>query len=166
MYGMALPLSVFRIGIILVLIGTVWTGIMFSGTIKESKNVILDRLDSARISVDLSGNGLGFYIISSNSYDNTLLAKILDSQGNYIELKRITNKLTVNYFQFHRTGEFTFEITNFADKPVELTTEIGDTGFQNFVIPAIIVFLGTIFLVFAAYNRLQSYITAQPDENI
>ena len=163
---MRLPLSVFRMGIILVLVGAVWTGIVFSGTIKESKNVILDRLDSAKTSVDLDGKGLGFYVISSNSYDNVLLAKILDSQGNYIEMKRITNKLTVNYFQFDKTGEYTLEITNFSDKPVELTTEVGDTSFQNFFIPAFIVFFGTIFLVFAGYKKLQNYITAQPDENI
>ena len=163
---MVIPLSVFRIGVILVLIGAVWTGIVFSGTIKESKNIILDRLDSTRISADLSGNGLGYYIISSNTYDNVLLAKILDSQGNYIEMKRITNKLTVNYFQFDRTGEFTLEITNFGDKPVELTTEIGNTGFQNFVIPAGIVFVGTVFLVIVGYKKLHCYITAQPDENI
>jgi hypothetical protein len=163
---MVIPLSAFRVGIIFVLIGAVWTGIVFSGTIKESKNIILDRLDSTRISVDLNGNGLGYYVISSNAYDNILLAKILDSQGNYIEMKRITNKITVNYFQFDRTGEFTLEITNFADKPVELTAEIGNTGFQDFVIPAVIIFLGTIFLVFAGYKRLQHYITAQPDENI
>lgn len=163
---MILPLSVFRIGIILVLIGAVWTGIIFSGTIKESKNVILDRLDSVRISADLSGSGLGFYIVSSNTYDNVLLAKILDSQGDYIDMKRITNKVTVNYFQFDRTGEFTLEVTNFSDKPVEISIEIGNTGFQNFVIPASIVFVGTVFLVIAGYRKLQHYITAQPDENI
>ena len=163
---MAISLSVFRIGIILVLIGAVWTGVVFSGTIKESKNIILDRLDSARLPVNLSGNGLGFYIISSNTYDNVLLAKILDSQGNYIEMKRITNKLTVNYFQFERTGEYTLEITNFADKPIEVTTEFGDTDFQNFVASASIVFVGTVFLVISGYRKLHNYITAQPDENI
>ena len=163
---MRIPLSIFRIGIIFVLIGSMGTGIVFSNTIKESKNVILDRLDSARIPVDLSGNGLGFYVISSNNYDNVLLAKILDSQGNYIEMKRITNKLTVNYFQFYKTGEFTLEITNFSDKPVEITAEIGDTSYQSFVIPAVIVFLGTVCLVYAGYRKLSSYITAQPDENI
>ncbi len=163
---MVIPLSVFRVGIIFVVIGAIWTGIVFSNTAKESKNIILDRLDSDRISVDLNGNGLGFYIISTNGYNNVLLAKILDSQGNYIDMKRITNKLTVNYFQFDKTGEFTLEVTNFADKPGELTMEIGDTKFQDFVIPAIIVFLGTIFLVFAGYRKLRNYITAQPDENI
>jgi hypothetical protein len=163
---MSISVSAFRIGIIFVLIGSVWSGIVFSNTIKESKNIILDRLDSGRISVDLNGKGLGFYIISSNEYNNVLLAKIVDSQGSYIEMKRITNKLTVNYFQFDKAGEFALEITNFSDKPVELTTEIGDTGFQDFVVPAIIVFMGTILLTFAGYKRLRAYITAQPDENI
>lgn len=163
---MTIPLSVFKIGIILVVIGSIWTGIAFSGTIKESKNITLDRLDSTRISVDLNGNGLGFYVISTNSYNNVLIAKILDSQGNYIDMKRITNKITVNYFQFDKTGEYTLEITNFADKPVDLTTQVGDTGFQDFIIPAIIVLVGTILLVFAGYKKLRAYITAQPDENI
>lgn len=163
---MAIPLTAFRIGIILVVIGSIWTGIAFSDTIKESKNATLNRLDSARISVDLNGNGLGFYVISTNSYNNVLLAKILDSQENYIDMKRITNKITVNYFQFDKTGKYTLEITNFADKQVDLATQIGDTGFQDFAIPAIIVLLGTIFLVFAGYKKLSAYITAQPDENI
>jgi hypothetical protein len=162
---MVISLSAFRIGLIFVLIGAAGTGIAFSGTIKESKNIVLDRLDSTRISVDLNGKGIGFYTISSNAYDNVLLAKILDSQENYIEMKRITNKLTMNYFPFNRTGEYTLEVTNFADKPVELTIEVGDTGFQDFAIPAIILFLGTVFLLFSGYKKLQSYITAQPDEN-
>jgi hypothetical protein len=159
-------LSAFRIGMVLVITGAMWTGIVFSGTDKESKNVILDRLASVRIPVDLNGNGLGFYVISTNSYNNVLLAEILDSHGNYIEMKRITNKIAVNYFKFDKTGEFTLEVTNFADKPVEVTTEIGNTGFQDFVISAIIVFFGTCLLVFSGYKKLRTYITAQPDENI
>ncbi len=163
---MMMPLSTLKIGIILIIIGSIWTGIVFSGAIKESNNIVLDRLGSSITSIDLNGKGLGFYVISSNSYNNVLLAKILDAQGNYIDMKRITNKLTVNYFQFDKTGEYTLEITNFADKPVVLTTQIGDTKFQDFVIPAVIVLLGTILLVFAGYRKLKAYITAQPDENI
>jgi hypothetical protein len=163
---MRIPLSIFKIGLFLVLMGSIVTGVAFSGTIKDSKNVTLDRLDSTRISVDLNGNGLGFYVISTNSYNNVLLAKILDSHGNYIDMKRITNKITVNYFQFDKTGKYTLEITNFADKPVDLTTQIGDTGFQDFVVSAIIVLLGTILLMFAGYRKLKAYITAQPDEKI
>lgn len=162
---MLISTSAFSIGIIFVLIGAVWTGISFSTTIKESKSIALDRLESARISVELSGNGLGYYVISSSTYDSIILAKILDSQDNYIEMKRITNKLTMNYFQFDKTGEFTLEITNFSDKPVELTAEIGDTGYQNFALPAIIILLGTIFLIITGYKKLHRYITAQPDEN-
>jgi len=159
-------LSILRIGIILVVVGSIGTGMVFSYTAKESKNIILDRLDSTRIPVDLNGNGLGFYVLSTNAYDNVLLAKILDSQGSYIEMKRITNKLTVNYFQFDNPGEYTLEVTNFTDRPVELTIEIGDTRYQDFIIPSIIVLFGTCLLVFVGYKKLQTYITAQPDENI
>jgi len=163
---MAMPLSALKIGMVLVIIGSVWTGIIFSNAIKESKNIVLERLDSAKISVDLTGDGIGYYVISTDSYNNILLAKILDSQGHYIDIKRITNKITVNYFPFDRTGDFSLEITNFDDRQVKLATEIGDTKFQGFVIPASIVLLGTILLVFSGYKKLYAYITAQPDENI
>lgn len=156
-------LTLFRVALIVVAIGSVWIGIVFSYTIKDLKNFNIDKLDSVSMPLLLYGDGIGFYEISSNQYNNSILVKILDSNGNYLDLKTITNKETVNYFAFEHTGEFTLELTNLSSNPVQLTVEFGDTRYQEFLIPSLMIFIGACLLMFTGYRRLRSYITAQPE---
>ena len=156
-------LTVFRVVLIAVVIGSIWIGIVFSYTIKDLKNFNVDKLDSVSMPLVLYGNGIGFYEISSNQYNNSILVKVLDSNGNYLDMKTITNKETVNYFVFQHTGKFTLELTNLSSNPVQLTVEFGDTKYQEFLIPSLMIFIGGCLLMFAGYRRLRSYITAQPE---
>ncbi|MGB9003058.1 MAG: hypothetical protein WCC52_04560 [Nitrosotalea sp.] len=156
-------LTIFRVALIAVAIGSVWIGIVFSSTVKDLKNFNVDKLDSVSMPLVLYGDGIGFYEISSNQYNNSILVKILDSNGNYLDMKTITNKETVNYFVFEHTGEFTLELTNLSSNPVQLTVEFGDTKYQEFLIPSLMIFIGTCLLMFVGYRRLRSYITAQPE---
>lgn len=156
-------LTVFKIGIIFVLIGSSWVGIVFSSSTKDLKNFDIDKMDSDSISVDLQGSGIGFYTISSNQYNNSILTKILDTNGNFVEMKTITNKETVNYFTFDHTGEYILELTNLSTNPVQLTVEFGDTKYQEFGIPLSMILVGACLLVLAGYLRLKSYITAHPE---
>lgn len=156
-------LTMFRVALIAIVIGSVWIGIVFSYTIKDLKNFNVDKLDSVSMPLLLYGDGIGFYEISSNQYNNSILVKILDSNGNYLDLKTITNKETVNYFVFEHTGEFTLELTNLSSNPVQLTVEFGDTRYQEFLIPSLMIFIGACLLMFTGYRRLKSYITAQPE---
>src|SRR5713226_9224113 len=158
-------ISSFKIGLSLVIVGSIWVAILFSMSAKNSDSFLLDNSESESVSLNLHGPGLGFYIISIDGYSgNTLLAKVLDSHGNYYDVKKITNKVTVNYFQFDQTGKFAPEITNISGKPVQLTAELGDTRVHEITIPSIIVLVGAILLVFSGYRKLRNYITAQPDE--
>src|SRR3989454_9015488 len=157
--------SFFNIGLTLTVIGSIWIGILFFEVTKNSNRFLLDKSNSASVSLDLLGPGLGFYIISMDSYSvNVLIAKILDSHGNYYDVKKITNKVTVNYFQFDQTGKFILEVTNISDKPLRLTAELGDTKVHEITIPSVIVLMGAILLTFSGYRKLRNYITAQPDE--
>lgn len=156
-------LTLFRVALIVIAIGSVWIGIVFSYTIKDLKNFNIDKLDSVSMPLLLYGDGIGFYEISSNQYNNSILVKILDSNGNYLDLKTITNKETVNYFVFEHTGKFTLELTNLSSNPVQLTVEFGDTRYQEFLIPSLMIFVGACLLMFTGYRRLRSYITAQPE---
>ena len=157
--------SAFNIGLTLTIIGSIWIGILFFEATKDSNNFFLDKSNSASVSLDLLGPGLGFYIISMDSYSgNTLIAKVLDSHGNYYDMKKITNKVTVNYFQFDRPEKFTLQVTNVSDKPIQLTAELGDARVQEITTPAILILTGAVLLVFSGYKKLRSYITAQPDE--
>ena len=156
-------LTMFRVALIAIAIGSIWIGMVFSYTIKDFKNFNMDKLDSVSMQMALYGNGIGFYKISSNQYNNSILVKIVDSNGNYLDMKTITNKETVNYFVFQHTGKFTLELMNLSANPVQLTVEFGDTKYQEFLIPSLMIFGGACLLMFAGYKRLRSYITAQPE---
>jgi hypothetical protein len=156
-------LTVFRIALIAIAIGSIWIGIVFSHTVKDLKDFSLDKSDSVSMPLVFYGVGIGFYEISSNQYNNSILAKVLDSNGNYLDMKIITNKETVNYFIFQHTGKFTLELTNLSANPVQLTVEFGDTKYQEFLIPSLMIFTGACLLMFVGYRRLKSYITAQPE---
>lgn len=156
-------LPIFRIGLIMIAIGAIWTGAVFASSIKQSETFSLDRMTGQSMSVMLKGKGIGFYEISSGSFDNSVLVKVLDPQGNFLAIKTITNKETVNYFTFNHSGEYALELTNLSKKPVSLTVEFGDTKYEGFIISLSVVFLGAFLLVLAGYLRLRRYITAQPE---
>ena len=155
--------SIFRISLIVIAIGSIWTGIVFSTSIKNSESVSMDKMDSFSMPLTLYGSGIGFYKMGSNQYNNSILVKILDSHGNYINMKTITNKETVNYFFFEHTGKYTLYLTNISTNPVQLQIEFGDTKYQEFVVPGSIALVGVCLLLLAGYIRFQSYITAQPE---
>ncbi|HJT09424.1 MAG TPA: hypothetical protein VJ771_01425 [Candidatus Nitrosotalea sp.] len=144
-------------------VGSIWTAIVFSYSIKDSENVSVNKMGSVAMSLSLYESGIGFYKIDSNQYNNSILVKILDTHGNYINMKTITNKETVNYFVFGHPGKYTLDLTNLSANPVQLQIEFGDTKYQEFVVPCSIVLVGVCLLVLAGYMRFQSYITAQPE---
>ena len=158
--------SLFYIGILLIISGSVGAGIILFETSKSSSsNFHLDSSDVVTLPMRVEGKGIGFYLISSESYQNDILAKVVDSHGNFLDIRKITNKITADYFRFQHSDKVTLEITNLSNKPVQLSVTIGDTRVQEIMYPAILIFLGALILVFSGYKKLHSYITEHPDEN-
>lgn len=147
------------------MIGSIGAGIILSEANKSLDNFLLDKSDSGSTSIKVEGKGIGFYIISSGSYQNSILAKVVDSHGNFLDIRKITNKVTVDYFHFEHDDQVTLELTNLSDKPVQVSTTLGDTQVQEITIPAILIFSGAMILVFSGYKKLRNYITEHPDEN-
>jgi hypothetical protein len=162
---MRLPISLFYIGIILIIAGSVWAGVILSETNKSVDSFHLGNSDVGTTSLKVEGNGIGFYLISSESYQNNILAKVIDSHGNFLDIRKITNKVTVDYFHFEHDDQVTLEVTNLSDKPVQLSATIGDTRVQEITFPAILIFTGAMILIFSGYKKLRNYITEHPDEN-
>jgi hypothetical protein len=162
---MYIRLTLFRVGLALVILGSVWIAFIFSNADKSFRDSILDTSESSTTHIKLNGDGIGFYFISSNSYQNNLVAKIIDGHGNYLDIKKITNKITVNYFRFDHSNEITLEVTNLSQNPVQISTVVGDTKTYENTIPAILLFVGCCVLMLSGYRRLRHYITAHPDEN-
>ena len=162
---MKFQISLFYIGILLIIVGSIWAGIILSEANKNVGNFHLENSDTDTLPMKVDGNGIGFYLITSESYQNNILAKVVDSHGNFLDIRKITNKVTVDYFRFEHSDQVTLEITNLSDKPVQLSTTIGDTRVQEIMYPAISIFLGAMILVFSGYKKLRNYITEHPDEN-
>jgi hypothetical protein len=147
------------------MVGSIWAGIILTGANKNAVNFHLENSNLETLSMKVEGNGIGFYIISSENYQNNILAKVLDSHGNFLDIRKITNKITVDYFRFEHSEQVTLEITNLSDKPAQLSATIGDTRVQEIMYPAILIFSGAMILVFSGYKKLRNYITEHPDEN-
>ena len=162
---MKFQISLFYVGILLIITGSIGAGIILSQSSKSTTSFSLDSLEVNSVPVKINGDGIGFYIISSESYQNDILAKVIDSHGNFLDIRKITNKVTVDYFHFSHNDQVTLEVTNLSDKPVKLETTIGDTRVQEIMFPAILIFGGALILVFSGYRKLMNYITEQPDEN-
>lgn len=157
----------FKVGITLVVIASIWISILFSSEEKTSLNTELNVKETSTIELFLEKNGLGFYTIMIPEYSkHVLFVQILDPHGNIIADKKISTKLSVNYFKFSDTGKYTMEITNFSEKPASIEVNLGDVMVNQLIIPAIITFIGAAIIVNTGYRRLSNQSTAQPEENI
>jgi hypothetical protein len=162
---MNFQISLFHIGILLIIVGTICSGIILSESTKSKGNFLLDSLENNNLSIKVKNSGIGFYLISSENYQNNILVKVIDSHGNFLDIRKITNKVTVDYFRFEHNDQVTLEITNLSYRPVQLSVTIGDTRVQEIMYPAILIFLGSAILVFSGYRKLRNHITEHPDEN-
>jgi len=159
-------LTTFRIGLSLMIIGSIWVALTFSTAEKTSQDLSISTKESVNIDLDLKGKGLGFYKITIPNYSKeSVLVKVSDSQGNVIDLKRIETKMSVNYFEFSYTGKYTLEITNLSENPIQIKAEFGNTKSAEFTSPSFIALTGACLIVWTGYKRLRNYSTAHPEEN-
>ena len=162
---MKLWISLFHFGVLLVILGSIGAGIILFETKKNIADFYLDNTNVATLPLKVEGNGIGYYLISSESYQNNILARVIDSHGNFLDIRKVTNKVTVDYFRFQHINQVTLELTNLSDKPVQLSIIIGDTRVQELMYPAILMLSGALILIFSGYKKLHNYITEHPDEN-
>jgi len=159
-------LTPFRIGLSLMAIGSIWMALAFSTAEKTSQDLSIGTKENVNLNLDLKGKGLGFYKITIPDYSKEIvLVKVLDPQGNMMDLKRIETKMSVNYFEFSYTGKYTLEITNFSENPIQIEAEFGDTKSAEFTFPSFIALIGACLIVWSGYKKLQNYSTAHPEEN-
>ncbi len=160
-------ISPLRIGLTLTIIGIVAIVIIFDSNQKIISSVTLEREETANVNLNLRDVGIGYYKITvSNFGGQTVFVQIEDSIGNVISDKKIQTWMSVNYFDFQSSGEYTLKITNISEKSTSLQVEFGNTDVAALRIPAVILGIGVMLILFSIYKRLRNYSTAQPDENI
>lgn len=160
-------LSLFKVGIIIALIGIAWTAIEFYQADKISQDFELKSEKTETVQVELEGTDIGFYKISVPKLGDEVLVRVFDTKSNIIEDKRISTKSSVNYFEFEDSGYYILQVTNLASHDFEVGIEFGDTNASEMKYSGLMTVIGVILVVIAAYQRLRyDHKIAQPDENI
>ncbi len=159
-------LSLFKIGLILSIIGVVLVGYGFYEGEKISQTFLLDTEQTKSLDLRLQDSGIGFYKISVPDLGDSVFIQIVDSQHNVLADKKIETKTAVNYFDFENSNVYTLKVTNLSDHQISVQIEFGDINLSQIRYPGIVFYVGVILIMISGYSRLKNYKIAQPDENI
>jgi hypothetical protein len=158
-------LSLFKIGLILSVVGVVLVGYAFSEGEKISQTFELNIAQTASLDLKLKNSGIGYYKISVPDLKDSVFIQIIDSQDNILVDKKIETKMAVNYFEFENSGYHSVKVTNLSEHKIPVDVEFGDTNATVMRYPGILLFLGIILMMVSGFKRLKNYKIAQPDEN-
>ncbi|KFM22163.1 hypothetical protein AAA799B03_00185 [Marine Group I thaumarchaeote SCGC AAA799-B03] len=162
-----MKVSLFKIGLTLVIVGIIWISIIFADTEKIQEQVNLKQSSSFEIKSQFTGTGIGFYKAYMPEFSGQeIFIQILDVKDNVIQEQIIQTKMSVGYFDFDEDGIYTAKVTNLAKNQVNLEIEFGDTNSKNMTPPGIMILVGTIAMIVMSYLKIKDHKMAQPDENI
>lgn len=160
-------LSLFKIGLILVVSGSIWIGIIFENNERVQDEVALKQNTSFEIKSSFTGSDIGFYRVFMPEFDGEeIFIQILDPNENILDEKKIQTKLSVGYFDYDTNGIHTIKITNISKNSVYIQVELGDTNSKEMIPAGILILVGSITLIIISYFKLRNYNMEQPDENI
>ena len=158
--------SLFKIGLIIAVIGVISSGYLFYNAEKTSQTLFLETGQTKSVNLAFEGNGIGFYKISVPALGDSVFAQIMDSHQNVIADKKIETKSAVNYFDYEYSDQYSLKVTNLSEYPIPIETELGDMSVSEMRYAGVAVLVGAVIMVISGYQRLHNYKIAQPDENI
>jgi hypothetical protein len=74
--------------------------------------------------------------------------------------------MSVSYFDFNQGGEYTINVVNTLEYPIDIQIELGDTSVEEMIFSGIMCLVGGIIIVIASFIKLRNYKIEHPDENI
>ena len=160
-------LTLFKISILLIIIGASGTGVVFSEAERVAEIMLLKQNESDDISMFFEANDIGYHKVTIPEFEGQgVFYRIVD--GNYDTISKgiVETKMSIRYFDVKETGVYTMVMTNLAQEKMNYEVEIGSTNAIIISIPAGVMFVGGLLLLFASYMKLKNYRIAQPDENI
>ena len=160
-------LSLFKISILLIIIGASGTGIIFSETEKVEQSAILKQIESDSMELYFEVGDIGYHKITIPEFDGQgVFFRIVDEDYNTVSKGIAETKMSIRYFDVKESGIHTMVLTNLAQEKMNYEIEIGSTDAIRIMIPAGIMFTGGLLLLFTSFMKLKNYRTEQPDENI
>ena len=162
-----MKISFFNIGIILGIIGIIWISIIFLQTDKISEEFQLESLNSHKLQLDFEGEDIGYYKIFMPEFaGEEVFVQILDTKKSVISEQSVQTKMSVAYFDFYKSGDYTVNITNISKKVIILQVELGNTNAQDMIPSGIMIGISGILIMIASFIKLKNYKIEHPDENI
>ena len=160
-------LSLFKISILLIIIGASGTGIIFSESDKIQQVMTLKQTESNEVSLYFEVGDIGYHKITIPEFDGQgVFFRIVDEDYDTISKGISETKMSIRYFDVKESGMYTMILTNLAQEKMDYEIEIGSTDAIKIMIPAGIMFAGGLLLLFTSFMKLKNYRTEQPDENI
>ena len=160
-------LSLFKISILLVIIGASGTGIIFSESDKIQQVMTLNQTEFNEVSIFFEAEDIAYYKITIPEFEGQgVFYRIVDEDQNTISKGISETKMSIRYFDVKESGMHTMIVTNLSQESMKYEIEIGSTDANKIIIPAGIMFVGGLLLLFTSFMKLKNYRTEQPDENI
>ena len=162
-----MKISPFKLGLVLVIVGMVWTAFIFDETEKRYDSILLKQSNSFEVKTEFFGTDIGYYKLYMPEFaGEEVFVQILDTKENVIAEQMVETKLSVGYFDFNGNGEYTLKITNIVKNSIDIQTEFGDTNSQKMLPSGIMVLVGALVMMIMSYMRIKNYKIEQPEENI
>ena len=162
-----MKVSLFKIGLALVIVGMIWISIIFVDTEKTLEQITLKQSSSFEIKSQFTGTDIGFYKVYMPEFAGEgIFVQVLDVKDSVIQEQVIQTKMSVGYFDFNEDGEYTVKVTNLAKNQVNLEIEFGNTNSKEMIPAGIMILVGSIAMIVMSYLKIKNYKMAQPDENI
>ncbi len=162
-----MKISSFKIGLILVIIGIIWTAFIFDETEKRYDSILLKQSNSFEIKSEFSGSDIGYYKLYMPEFEREeVFVQVLDIRENVIAEQMVQTKMSVGYFDFNEEGEYTLKITNISKNLIDIQIEFGNTNSQKMLPSGIMVLVGALVMMVMSYVKIKNYKIEQPEENI
>ena len=162
-----MKVSLFKLGLILAIVGIVWTAFIFDETEKKYDSIILKESSSFETKSEFSGVDIGFFKLYMPEFaGEEVFVQILDPKKNVIAEQMVQTKMSVAYFDFNEDGKYTMKITNIVKNSINLQIEFGNTNSQKMLPSGIMVLVGALIMMGTSYLKIKNYKIEQPEENI
>jgi len=162
-----MKLSLFKISILLIIIGASGTIIVFSESEKLEQFMTVTQTESDEISLYFEAGDIGYHKVTIPEFDGQgYFYRIVDDNYDTKKGDYIQTKMSIRYFDVKESGIYTMILSNTAKEKMNYQVEIGSTDIINISIPTGVMFVGGLLLLFTSYIKLKNYRTEQPDENI
>ena len=162
-----LKISLFKIGLVLSVIGMIWISFVFLQGDKISEEFVLKSTNSYDMELSFNGKDIGYYKVFMPEFaGKQVFVQVLDKNQNIISEEGIQTKMSVGYFDFEKSGTYTAKITNPTESEINLKIELGDANSETMIPPGVMILVGAVMIIVSSYMKLKNYSIEQPDKNI